>query len=135
MHGNASAMIRHGCVALLLASAGTRAAQAQAELASVAPVVPCASLRAFDPRVPDAPTQVTDARDTSIAGKQTCVVKGYVSAVVRAATRAQRRRLVALRADGTIGDAAFQRVEEELDWAELDWARLVEAGHTEDGAA
>ena len=55
-------------------------------------------------------------------------------AVVRAATRAQRRRLVALRADGTIGDAAFQRVEEELDWAELDWARLVEAGQREDGA-
>jgi CPA1 family monovalent cation:H+ antiporter len=32
---------------------------------------------------------------------------------------------MALRADGTIGDAAFQRVEEELDWAELDWSRLV----------
>jgi CPA1 family monovalent cation:H+ antiporter len=45
--------------------------------------------------------------------------------VVRAATEAQRRRLVALRTDGTIGDAAFQRVEEELDWAELDWAKLV----------
>jgi Na+/H+ antiporter len=55
------------------------------------------------------------------------------AAVVRAATHAQRRRLVALRADGTIGDAAFQRVEEELDWAELDWARLVEAGQRADG--
>jgi monovalent cation/hydrogen antiporter len=55
-------------------------------------------------------------------------------AVVRAATHAQRQRLVALRADGTIGDAAFQRVEEELDWAELDWARLVQAGQREDGA-
>jgi CPA1 family monovalent cation:H+ antiporter len=50
------------------------------------------------------------------------------AAVVRAATEAQRRRLVALRADGTIGDAAFQRVEEELDWAELDWAQLLRAG-------
>ena len=50
-------------------------------------------------------------------------------AVVRAATEAQRRRLVALRADGTIGDAAFQRVEEELDWAELDWANLVRSGN------
>jgi CPA1 family monovalent cation:H+ antiporter len=48
--------------------------------------------------------------------------------VIRAATEAQRRRLVALRADGTIGDAAFQRVEEELDWAELDWSQLVRAG-------
>jgi monovalent cation/hydrogen antiporter len=51
------------------------------------------------------------------------------AAVIRAATDAQRRRLVALRADGTIGDAAFQRVEEELDWAELDWEQLVRAGH------
>jgi CPA1 family monovalent cation:H+ antiporter len=50
------------------------------------------------------------------------------AAVVRAATEAQRHRLVALRADGTIGDAAFQRVEEELDWAELDWSQLVRAG-------
>lgn len=54
-------------------------------------------------------------------------------AVVRAATRARRRRLVALRADGTIGDAAFQRVEEELDWAEMDWGRLVEAGRRGEG--
>jgi CPA1 family monovalent cation:H+ antiporter len=45
--------------------------------------------------------------------------------VVRAATEAQRHRLVALRADGTIGDAAFQRVEEELDWTELGWAQVV----------
>jgi CPA1 family monovalent cation:H+ antiporter len=57
------------------------------------------------------------------------------AAVVRAATDAQRRRLVALRSDGTIGDAAFQRVEEELDWAELDWAQLVGAGHQSDGKA
>jgi CPA1 family monovalent cation:H+ antiporter len=57
------------------------------------------------------------------------------AAVVRVATEAQRRRLVALRADGTIGDAAFQRVEEELDWAELDWAQLVQAGQRPDGAA
>ena len=44
---------------------------------------------------------------------------------VRAAIEAQRRCLVALRADGTIGDAAFQRVEEELDWTELGWAQVV----------
>jgi monovalent cation/hydrogen antiporter len=57
------------------------------------------------------------------------------AAAVRAATEAQRRRLVGLRADGTIGDAAFQRVEEELDWAELDWAQLVRAGRGADGRA
>jgi CPA1 family monovalent cation:H+ antiporter len=47
------------------------------------------------------------------------------AAVVRAATGAQRRRLMALRTDGTIGDAAFQRLEEELDWAELGWAQVL----------
>jgi len=56
------------------------------------------------------------------------------AAVVRAATEAQRHRLVALRADGTIGDAAFQRVEEELDWAELDWEQLLSAGQRTDRA-
>lgn len=57
------------------------------------------------------------------------------AAVVRAATQAQRRRLIALRSDGTIGDAAFQRVQEELDWAELDWAQLLRAGAANDGSA
>jgi CPA1 family monovalent cation:H+ antiporter len=39
--------------------------------------------------------------------------------IVRTATAAARRRLVALRADGTIGDTAFQRIEQELDREEL----------------
>ena len=55
------------------------------------------------------------------------------AAVVRAATDAQRKRLVAMRADGTIGDAAFQRIEEELDWAELDWSQLLQAGQPSSG--
>jgi monovalent cation/hydrogen antiporter len=45
--------------------------------------------------------------------------------VVRAATAAERQRLAALRADGTIGDAAFQRVEQELDLEELDLEQLL----------
>lgn len=49
-------------------------------------------------------------------------------AVVAAATEAQRLRLVALRNDGTIGDAAFQVIQEELDWAELDWSQLLRSG-------
>src|SRR5829696_2000793 len=53
------------------------------------------------------------------------------AAVVRAATEAARRRLVAIRADGTIGDAAFQRVEEELDWADLDWAQFLRTADDE----
>jgi Na+/H+ antiporter len=40
--------------------------------------------------------------------------------VLRAATTAERRRLVDLRNDGTIGDTAFQQVEQELDWRELE---------------
>jgi CPA1 family monovalent cation:H+ antiporter len=47
------------------------------------------------------------------------------AAIVRAATEAQRRRLMALRSDGTIGDTAFQRIEEELDWTEMGWAQVV----------
>jgi len=46
-------------------------------------------------------------------------------AAVRAAMEAQRQRLIALRSAGTIGDAAFQRVQEELDWGELDWSQLL----------
>jgi len=53
------------------------------------------------------------------------------AAVVRAATEAARRRLMALRADSTIGDAAFQRVEEELDWADLDWAQFLRTADDE----
>jgi monovalent cation/hydrogen antiporter len=53
------------------------------------------------------------------------------AAVVRAATEAARRRLMALRADATIGDAAFQRVEEELDWADLDWAQFLRTAEDE----
>ena len=45
--------------------------------------------------------------------------------IVRTATSAERRRLLALRADGTIGDAAFQRVEQELDWEELELQQLA----------
>jgi len=47
------------------------------------------------------------------------------AAIVRTATSAERRRLLALRADGTIGDAAFQRLEQELDWEELDLQQLA----------
>jgi hypothetical protein len=47
---------------------------------------------------------------------------------VRKATSAEQQRLLALRADGTIGDAAFQRVEQELDWEELDLQQLAPSG-------
>lgn len=44
---------------------------------------------------------------------------GSVGELLRRAVAAERRRLVELRDDGTIGDDAFHRVEEDLDWAEL----------------
>lgn len=45
----------------------------------------------------------------------------------RTATSAERRRLLSLREDGTIGDAAFQRVEQELDFEELELQQLAPA--------
>jgi CPA1 family monovalent cation:H+ antiporter len=39
---------------------------------------------------------------------------------VRAVTAAERRRLIQLRDDGTIGDTAFQQIEQELDMRELE---------------
>lgn len=39
--------------------------------------------------------------------------------MIRAAMAAERERLLALREDGTIGDAAFQQIEEDLDRTEL----------------
>jgi CPA1 family monovalent cation:H+ antiporter len=47
------------------------------------------------------------------------------AAVVRAAMEAQRRRLAAHPAAGTIGDAAFQRNVGEHDWTALGWAQVV----------
>jgi Na+/H+ antiporter len=49
-------------------------------------------------------------------------------AVLVAAMEARRHRLLALRSDGTIGDAAFQLVEEEIDWAELHSSHLFRTG-------
>jgi hypothetical protein len=40
-----------------------------------------------------------------------------------------------LRADGIIGDAAFQLVEQELDWMELGWVQAVGAEQSHQGAS
>ena len=66
--------------------------------------------------------------EQDIAGDRTdpiTAAAGGDAGVVHAAIEAQRRRLVALRADGTIGDAAFQVVEAELDWIELGYAQVI----------
>jgi len=56
-----------------------RASSAQSTLPTVAPTVACASMRGFNPKIAEAPTQITDAREAQVEGKQMCVVKGYVS--------------------------------------------------------
>ena len=97
----------------------------QLELRRAEEEVAKADLRGDDGTPPDtgeaSPDEASDESDAD-------------AAVVRAATEAQRRRLIALRSDGTIGDAAFQRVQEDLDWAELDWAQLLRAGAANDGS-
>jgi hypothetical protein len=45
--------------------------------------------------------------------------------VVRAALEVQRRQILDMRSDGSIGDTAFQRLEEELDWTELGWEQVI----------
>ena len=52
---------------------------------------------------------------------------GADAEVVHAAVEAERKRLIELRDDGTIGDTAFQRVEEELDLKELELLEIVES--------
>jgi CPA1 family monovalent cation:H+ antiporter len=66
-----------------------------------------------------------DASDAPRTSSPSSATFSIDAAIVRTATAAERQRLVALRADGTIGDAAFQRVEQELDWEELDMQQLT----------
>jgi CPA1 family monovalent cation:H+ antiporter len=46
-------------------------------------------------------------------------------AAMRAAINGQRRRLMALRSEGTIGNDAYLRIEEEIDWMELGWEQAL----------
>ena len=64
-----------------------------------------ARLRRADGSRPAAPEDVDD-------------VPVYTEAL-RCAYEAERRKLIELRASGVIGDDAFHRVEQELDWAEM----------------
>jgi Tannase and feruloyl esterase len=72
-------IIRCSTAILLSSALAAHSVSAQAALPPVAPRVSCASVRAFDPKLPEAPTQVTDAREAQIDGKPMCVMKGYVS--------------------------------------------------------
>ncbi len=72
-------MTRPLASALLLIGVIPSALGAQTALPPIEPRVSCASLRGFDPHIPGAPTQVTDAREVELEGQSACVVKGYVS--------------------------------------------------------
>jgi feruloyl esterase len=76
-------MIRPGASAVMLIGAAALSAGAQTPVTSVEPKVSCSSMRGFDPRIPDAPTQITEAREVVLEGATACVVKGYVSPQVR----------------------------------------------------
>jgi len=52
---------------------------------------------------------------------------GDEGAAVRLATSAERARLIALRSSGAIGDAAFQKLEQELDLEELHLEQMAGA--------
>ena len=71
--------------------------------------------RKYRVRLEQAEAQVDGARRDAGAPNQ----EREHATAVRAAMAAERRRLSALRSDGTIGDDAFHKVEEELDRAEL----------------
>jgi CPA1 family monovalent cation:H+ antiporter len=60
----------------------------------------------------------TAASDVTNASAPSSAPSRYLDLLART-QRAERQTLVALRARGAIGDDAFHRVEEELDWAEL----------------
>jgi monovalent cation/hydrogen antiporter len=55
-------------------------------------------------------------------------VSAAEAAIIGQATAAERQRLIALRADATIGDAAFQQIEQELDLEELYLQQLAPGG-------
>lgn len=52
--------------ALLLVGLAVLPAAAQTAMTPVEPKVSCASLRGFDPRIPGAPTQITDAHELTV---------------------------------------------------------------------
>jgi CPA1 family monovalent cation:H+ antiporter len=73
-------------------------------------------------------TLVRRTYESRLAGTPGTESEGSAGEVLRRAVEAERRRLVELRADGSIGDDAFHLVEEELDWAELNAEALRRRG-------
>jgi Tannase and feruloyl esterase len=82
-NSDASLMIRSLTAILLSAALTASHVAAQAALPAVAPKVACAAMRGFDPKLPEAPTQISEAREAEVDGKTMCVVKGYVSPQIK----------------------------------------------------
>jgi monovalent cation/hydrogen antiporter len=74
----------------------------------------------------------TSAEQEQIVAGLDAATAAADEATVRGAIRAERARLVALRASGIIGDAAFQRVEQELDAEALDLELLMRRSDLDD---
>jgi monovalent cation/hydrogen antiporter len=66
--------------------------------------------------------------ESRLADQPAAESSGHPGEVLSRAVAAERRRLVELRNEGTIGDDAFHRVEEDLDWAELNAEALRRRG-------
>jgi CPA1 family monovalent cation:H+ antiporter len=76
--------------------------------------------RRFEFRLRRAHSELTgnvDTPDETIALRVRAESEG--ATVIRTALAVERQRLLDLRADGTIGDTAFQELEQELDFEEL----------------
>jgi Na+/H+ antiporter len=129
--GSVDREIRFARVETLRAAVGAIASSAISETAELIRDRYALQLRrAEEESAGDARPSATPRARAPVASRAEQEAEG---AVVRAASEAQRRRLMALRTSGTIGDAAFQRIEEDLDWAELGWAHVLRTGDGERG--
>lgn len=80
-------------------------------------------LARVDPEATDARPAPAESDPPASVEREERALDGHA---IAAATSAERSRLLSLRAAGTIGDHAFQRIEEELDWEELYLSRSRE---------
>ena len=104
-----------------------RAAMAAIEQAPPAPTTELVRHR-YELQLKQAEAAARGGMMATAGGSTVSAASSIDAEIVRTATAAQRTRLIALRNDGTIGDAAFQLIQEELDWAELDWQQFLRSG-------
>jgi monovalent cation/hydrogen antiporter len=101
-----------------VARAETARAALAATAASDLPDMVLLLRKKYEARLRASQTAAPPSTDAPIGTEPAAETAGYLAAL-REAQAAERRALVDLRARGVIGDDAFHKVEEELDWAEL----------------